>query len=836
MLRQRAYASTWRSPTIALFLAPILFVAIPFDRARSQEPRPAPEKSGASSLARHVPLRDLVFYLECDGLDSHADAWRRSAACKLLNDTKLGAVVEDLLLQGIELLQLSLPGEKHIRAAELVDLLKQVARDGFAVAIAGRRQDDLGVIVVLRHGDRPQVRRLLEQADAAGHDGDDRASAPRRIERNGHTLYRLGERAFWIANNGDVVLTLKTQADQVVAVASGDQPTAAEHRLRATLAQADVGFSPVAIGWIDSAALALSELVPEVDGLGSIGLQWGFQDEALFTRLRVEAPAPRRGLLTLLDQPTFTMSTLPPVPDNLTHLTVLSIDLAKSFDAVDTYLRLANPQVPGDASNEGILARHGINLRRALLPHLGSKLAFYAQAPQTEDPLTPAALFASHCAGFTLAAQVRDELATASAVDSLIKSFNPILREQIRNSVRARMIPSLAFLKFAKAPGPRPLYVLTLPPDTLPEPYASALKPTVALGRNRLVMSASRGAAERALDDGPPWKPVGAFVPEATRLPREMVYLTLSDPRAATALFRRLLPILVRQITTEMAMSRGRSDVDPGKFVLRLDPESIPQAEDLNRLLFPSSTTVVVDHEGALLTHREAIPTLTSPLVAAVLAARVLMQVQSSLKISQRLRCGQNLQQIAIALRNHHHSAKNSFPLPATRDVDGKPLLSWRVAILPYLGQDDLFEKFRQNEPWDSPHNRPLLKEMPAIFACTGRSHAEPFTTPYRVFVGDGALFDEGRETRLADITDEVSQTIMIVESKESVPWTKPDELTFDRAAAPSFYGAGSPHAGGFFAAMANGAVRFIKNTADLDVFKALITRAAGDMVNAAAF
>ena len=73
-------------------------------------------------------------------------------------------------------------------------------------------------------------------------------------------------------------------------------------------------------------------------------------------------------------------------------------------------------------------------------------------------------------------------------------------------------------------------------------------------------------------------------------------------------------------------------------------------------------------------------------------------------------------------------------------------------------------------------------------------------------------------------------------EAKEAVPWTKPDDLPFDPQAAPSLYGAGSPHPGGFNCGFADGSVRFIKNSINLQVFKALITRAGGEVIAADSF
>ena len=120
---------------------------------------------------------------------------------------------------------------------------------------------------------------------------------------------------------------------------AADQQSAVDHPLRAELLQATDGFQPAAIGFIDMAALA--PLTPDavdlgLDGLERIDLQWGFQDAALVTRLRVAAPVPRRGVLALLDQPTFSVNTLPPLPANLTSLFVLSVDLAKTYDQVDS--------------------------------------------------------------------------------------------------------------------------------------------------------------------------------------------------------------------------------------------------------------------------------------------------------------------------------------------------------------------------------------------------------------------------------------------------------------------------------------------------------------------
>jgi Protein of unknown function (DUF1559) len=822
----------WRIGAILLYL--ILFVAIFSERAAGQETRSGASGAGTAPLARHVPLKDLLAYLEFDGLDAHADAWRASAAYKLLNDTKLGNVLEDLALQGIEILHDTMPREQRVTGAEVLGFLKHITRNGFVVGVSRKGPGQFRFVAVLRHADRPEFIRLLELAGADHQQGDEAKSGPVTIQKVGRTLHRLGSAGIWLVEKGDLILTGKTDVDEVLAVQSGDQQSAMDHPIRAELFMNTGGFQPSAIGFIDMASLV--PLAPDVvdlglDGLKRIDFQWGFQDAALVSRLRIVAPAPRRGVFALLDQPTFSVGTLPSLPAHLTGLCVLSVDLAKTYDQVDTLIKLVNPYPPTNPPNSGVLARHGIDLRNELLGHLGPQVAFYVQAPRGDEAPTAVSKLMSQVAGFTLTAQVRDEAASARAIDSLIKSFNPMLREYLRGIPRRPGdTSSLAFLKFQKLAGPRPQYVLDLPPNFLPQPYVAALRPTVTLNRDRLVVSASTPAAKQALAGASPWQPDGAFIPVVKTLPADMVYLGLFDPRAGTAVFAKTLPIVIRQINAEIVLARRRTGKNPEDVLLRLEPDTIPEAEELDRLLFPSSTTLTVDRRGGILTHREAIPTLTSPATGAVLVALVAPAVQSSLETARRVQCASNLKQIALAMHNYHAS-NNVFARPATRDEKGQPLLSWRVAILPYLEQQELYDKFKLKEPWDSPHNKELLKEMPLVYRCPIRGRVAPFTTNYRVFVGKGALFEKDQDVGLADVTDGRPNTLMVVEAKEPVPWTKPDDLSFDPAAAPSLYGAGSPHPGGFHGSMANGSVRFFKNTIDLNVFRALITRAAGEIV-----
>src|SRR5262249_20124770 len=82
---------------------------------------------------------------------------------------------------------------------------------------------------------------------------------------------------------------------------------------------------------------------------------------------------------------------------------------------------------------------------------------------------------------------------------------------------------------------------------------------------------------------------------------------------------------------------------------------------------------------------------------------------------ANKMKSQNNLKQLALAMHTYA-SSSGYLPRHAIYSKDGKPLLSWRVAVLPYLEQVPLYRKFKLDEPWDSPHNKALLKYMPPSF------------------------------------------------------------------------------------------------------------------------
>ncbi|MBI1830723.1 MAG: DUF1559 domain-containing protein [Planctomycetes bacterium] len=183
-----------------------------------------------------------------------------------------------------------------------------------------------------------------------------------------------------------------------------------------------------------------------------------------------------------------------------------------------------------------------------------------------------------------------------------------------------------------------------------------------------------------------------------------------------------------------------------------------------------------------------------------------------------------NLKQVGLALHNYHDSRK-AFPPAGIGDRDGKPLLSWRVAILPYIDEFQLYRQFDLNQPWDHPTNKKLISRMPKIFIVPG-SEAKEGETHYRVLVGGGAMFEARQGVRINAITDGLSNTFMVVEANEPTIWTKPDDLPYNPNGPLPKFGVWPE---GFHVVLGDGSVRYVRSTTAADTLRAYITRAGGE-------
>lgn len=231
--------------------------------------------------------------------------------------------------------------------------------------------------------------------------------------------------------------------------------------------------------------------------------------------------------------------------------------------------------------------------------------------------------------------------------------------------------------------------------------------------------------------------------------------------------------------------------------------------------------------------------TLMTP---AILAAR---------SAARRTQGMNQLKQIGLAMHNYH-DVHRRFPPQAIRSKDGKPLLSWRVAILPFLEQNDLYRQFRLEEPWDSEHNRRLLDKMPQVYAdpLTKAARAEPGLTAFlapltrqppevhvplaeseRRRATDAqrprepvAIFDVPDGAPISWITDGTVNTILVLKAapEAAVPWTKPEDWVLDEQQPLKHL---FPEEGGKYGLVlfADGSVRVLNKNIPVDAFRLLL-------------
>ena len=301
--------------------------------------------------------------------------------------------------------------------------------------------------------------------------------------------------------------------------------------------------------------------------------------------------------------------------------------------------------------------------------------------------------------------------------------------------------------------------------------------------------------------------------------------LELSMSNEASAIELNIIVNDLLDMGQELALAQIASQFPPGDDPVQIATQQY--GERITRLMFHrlrpklDGDKLVVNYEdnagGQLAT--------IGGLVALVLPA-----VQAGREAARRMSSSNNLKQIAVAMHNYH-DAHGHFPPSATFDEGGKPLLSWRVHLLPYLGEQALYKEFKLDEPWDSKHNIKLIDRMPMVF----RNPSSPMQGPvshYLLPTGKGTIFaDPKKIASIRDIRDGTTKTILALEvnDESTVTWTKPGD--FEHNADAPLRGLGNAHPGGFLTAFGDGSVRFIAGTIDPDLFTLLLEMADGKAV-----
>ncbi|HEX3150121.1 MAG TPA: DUF1559 domain-containing protein [Gemmataceae bacterium] len=200
----------------------------------------------------------------------------------------------------------------------------------------------------------------------------------------------------------------------------------------------------------------------------------------------------------------------------------------------------------------------------------------------------------------------------------------------------------------------------------------------------------------------------------------------------------------------------------------------------------------------------------------------------------------QNLTRIGTAVRAYEQNngglPNNTFEV---RPKGTRPLLSWRVHILPYLGEDQLYKQFNLQEPWDGPTNIRLLSQMPQVYGTAEvRNKAGAGKTFYRGFSSPRGIFEKPRtpgdpplKIGAAQIPDGTSNTILVIDAGQSVEWTKPDDLDFSPGMPKPALGGAYPSLQWTMVLMCDGSVRKLRKDVADNTLRWLVDRADGNVI-----
>lgn len=591
-------------------------------------PGAKPAAPDTRPLARYVPAEKLVLYAGSEGLLNHTAAWEKTAAHKLLTETKLGEMLEALGAQLAETRLAAVSGRKA-SGTDLVAALKHAAKNGYLVAVGtaaaegGKPAQDFALVVLRGAAGRDVIGPFSRVIGTLM--GASKPTLAKKGTRNVVSVAGTanGKGWVWWVEGPDLVLGSAGTEDVVAAVLDGQRKNAVDRPELQALAKADGAFEPLGVLRFDARngvpAVPFKSRLEQVaaQGLRDLDFRWGFENEAIMTVARIDAPKPRQGLLALFDQPTFERSQAPPVPEGVHGFTALALDTSKLLDTVLGAMPASEAKSAVDSTLDELKTRSRIELRKDLLSKLGPRMVAYimpggtpvprpaggeagagAQAPASAPapggplagflsgtPLNPAVLSSysgAQAPRLTLVADVADPVAVGKALDNLMVAVNQELKQRAAEAAAAaeaahpdqgegaqpggaqtkgttkgsrREKTDVPAIAFTLMPGKDKTYVLTVP-SSMSKSFPPGFRPTVRLGPKHLAISMAPDAARLALEAKPgEWTPPAEISATIDALPKNLLVLSVDDPRPTAPDLLAALPKVIQSSVNAAVLS-----------------------------------------------------------------------------------------------------------------------------------------------------------------------------------------------------------------------------------------------------------------------------------------
>lgn len=533
-----------------------------------------------------------------------------------------------------------------------------------------------------------------------------------------------------------------------------------------------------------------------LDGIASSVSVTGLDAKGGVCKTFLNFDGPLQGLMRLGDVKPLAKTDLATVPADATFALAFKLNPENALDALLSIVEKAEPRAKKEVM-QGIgrmESRLGVKLREDMLTPLGDTWRVF-DSPGEGGALT----------GVTLVASLKKPAKAAETISQLVDLFNADMGSSQAN-------PSIKSFDFSG----RKIYEMKVGVWGPPVAFSWCVTDkelVVSLYPQSIKAYLSRGKDFRSLAE----LPEVAAMFQGTTCPVKMTYCNTQR------VFDVVYPFLPGVMTVIS------QDVLPGDVDLRTS--LLPSARAIRPHLSPCIVGVNRTKSGFEIIEHRTLPGPGISVLSSSAATGLSAMVNAQRSATRRMASTNNLKQIGLAMHNYGAAYKN-FPPAYSVDKNSKPLLSWRVLILPFIECDALYKEFHLDEPWDSPHNKKLLSKMPAVYKSPASKVAGEWKTNYLTVRGEDTMFNGSESATFASARDGLSNTILTVEVADdsAIEWTKPDDFEYDpKNPKEGLFGLWP---GGTNVGFGDASVRFISQSLSNEVLNALFTRNGGEAVN----
>ncbi len=532
-------------------------------------------KSAAAPAGPPRPIEEFLpagydrIYIHIAGTEANDEAWKKTAAFKILNETTTGKMLEAMISQAIDHYG---AGKMKLNGAEVVEMIKHIFTKG--AFIAGNGEGDALIVIRGVMGDKAAVglfRRLILAVNREG-------SIEKSIVVDEHKIVeatvpagaaRRQTNFWWIEESSkkDLILTSNIRAaSTLIKTLDGKSPNISGSKIYQSSRKLNERITPLITAAFDMKKVNTKAANP------ALLFQMGFDNDALLTVMRVSAPKPRSGVLALLDQAPLDKAGYPPLPEGSTGFTEMAVDLGQAYDAIMAELKTSAPDAAAKVDSfAATMAKSRIKLKEDLVANLGPR-AYWFSMPKAASTTGLGSMMASLGGGLVprgaLVMEVKDPVKVGRALDELVLMANKQLKTMTPpaapggaagdtggrrgpggsqgpggeaevsggggggGSERAKP-PAAPEFKAVNAGTAGKQYVLSMPPEMASQ-LGSQVKPTIRMSGKLLVIGLAPDVARLAIEAKKPWSPPGGS-DVIGALPGKVLMLSVGDSSESTA-------------------------------------------------------------------------------------------------------------------------------------------------------------------------------------------------------------------------------------------------------------------------------------------------------------